>query len=302
MKLIGYLFLVLVGAQAWVAVADNPTVIRDDGIEITLDELEYVISNWPAEMQQAAANNPADRVELLNQLVSYKKMMREAMSIDASAGDTYWQREARLGDTLHRFMLDRFKSDMQYPDMDKLARERYLTQKHRYAYVPEQRLTSHILLLCQARRCDGEAKLAQLESILEQLKEGADFAELAQRYSEDPGSKSRGGKFDKWLNPAEKGVDQKYLRAAYEIPEVGDYSDIVQSKFGFHIIRLDDLKESYYLPYEKVKDRIVADLRGEYLQLQVRLFYEQYRFTDDASFDHDAIDVLLAPYSSAQGG
>ncbi len=80
--------------------------------------------------------------------------------------------------------------------MTALAAERYQTEKDKYALVPEERYSSHILLLCEPGVCDRDARRVEAQKILDELKAGADFRELAGKYSEDPGSKDEGGQFD----------------------------------------------------------------------------------------------------------
>ncbi|GAC1419648.1 MAG: peptidylprolyl isomerase [Flavisolibacter sp.] len=62
------------------------------------------------------------------------------------------------------------------------------------------------------------------------------FAQAAQKYSEDPGTKDRGGEFQ--LNRNDKGVDPSFLAAAFRLKN-GDISSVVKSKFGYHIIEME---------------------------------------------------------------
>ena len=93
---------------------------------------------------------------------------------------------------------------------------------------------SHILIQLNPSEESLKEAYAKISKIQQQLKDGADFAELAKKYSEDPGSASRGGD----LGFVSRGdFVKEFEEVAFSLKE-GEYSDIVQTQFGFHIIQL----------------------------------------------------------------
>jgi len=91
---------------------------------------------------------------------------------------------------------------------------------------------AHILLKVDDPAKEAEVK-ARAESILKQVKAGQDFAALAKKYSEDPGSASQGG----LLGPFQRGqMVKEFENAAFSL-KVGEVSGLVQSQYGFHIIK-----------------------------------------------------------------
>lgn len=276
-------------------------VISDQGVSMSRGELEFIVANWPTQLQQDAANDLGNRLELLNQAVASKKIAREADAMTPEQdGDTYWQKELRVRKVLRDFMVSQFIASIEVPDMSGLAKERYLTEKDKYARVPPGRLTSHILLRCGGDvECEPAAMKAHAERILAELRAGGDFEAMVLKYSEDPGSRLRKGRFDQWLEPGMKGVDRNYLEGAFAIENQGDYSEVVVSQFGYHIIRLDEVRESYYRPYDEVERDIIEALRNEYGRLQVKMFDEGYRFSDELYIDGDAMEEIFAPYKAA---
>ena len=131
------------------------------------------------------------------------------------------------------------------------------------------RSTSHILIQCDV---NDEAALAEAraeaEDIIAQLNDGADFAELAQEYSDD-GSASNGGVIDAYINVygdevgTENSYYTEYVDAAYALANIGDYTlEPVLSSAGYHIIKLDDIRSGY----DAVKDSISIFYYGEYLR------------------------------------
>ena len=276
-------------------------VISDQGVSMSREELEFIVANWPTQLQQDAASDLGNRLELLNQAVASKKIAREPYALTpAQDGDTYWQKELRVRKVLRDFMVSRFIASIEVPDMSGLAKERYLTEKDKYARVPPGRLTSHILLRCGGGvECEPEAMKAHADRILAELRAGGDFGAMVLKYSEDPGSRLRKGRFDQWLEPGMEGVDRNYLKGAFAIENQGDYSEVVVSQFGYHIIRLDEIREGYYRTYEEVERDIIEALRDEYGRLQVKIFDEGYRFSDELYIDGNAMEEIFAPYKAA---
>lgn len=97
---------------------------------------------------------------------------------------------------------------------------------------------SHILLTVKPGEEAKKAAYERISKILEQLKSGADFAELAKKYSEDPGSAPKGGD----LGYVKRGdFVKQFEEVAFKL-EPGQISGIVETKFGYHIIKMVDRK------------------------------------------------------------
>jgi peptidyl-prolyl cis-trans isomerase D len=127
---------------------------------------------------------------------------------------------------------------------------------------PDQVRASHILLKTEGK--DEAAVKKQAEDLLKQVKGGADFAELAKKFSEDEGSKTQGGD----LNFFEKGRMVPEFDAAAFTMEPGQISDLVKTQFGFHIIKLVEKKAAATQPLAEVRERIVDQIKWERAQTQ----------------------------------
>ena len=151
----------------------------------------------------------------------------------------------------------------QYPDEAKFTEEDakayYEKTKARYD-IPEQVRASHILIttdLSDPNADPNQVKAtarAKAEDLLKQVKEGADFAALAKTHSGCT-SAPRGGDLD--FFPRGKMVPA-FDKVAFEL-EVGKISDIVETQFGFHIIKVTDRKDASLTPFDEVKDKIIAE-------------------------------------------
>jgi hypothetical protein len=291
--------LVLLLGVALGAIADERVAIADGETRINRAELEQVVARWSAEMRSAAANDLGDRMELLNIAMMNKRLAASAdEATPETHGDDYWKLHFQLQGLKRRFAIDQLVKSIEVPDMSALAEERYATDKDKFAFVPEKRLTSHILFACAPGQCDRETVRPVAREVLAELRAGADFATLVAEHSQDPGSRDKGGRFNKWFSLGEKGVEPRYTGGAFDIAEVGGYSDLVETQFGVHIIRLDDIQPEHYLPFDEVRPAILRSLKAEYQKLAVQDFEAGLMISDEAYINGDIVDELLAPYKA----
>lgn len=293
-------FSILTSLLTSLSIYANDYVLEDTGIGMTRQELEFVVKHWTPQMQQAAADDAGDRIELLNRALASKKIAAEADKITLeSDSERYWRLQLMLRKALRTYVVSDYMDNLQIPDMSALAEESYKTDKDKYALVSESRYTSHILFQCQAGECSRDDKRALAQEVLDKLRAGADFAELAKTYSEDPGSKDKGGVYDHWMVKGDTGTEPYYLQGTFKIAEVGDLA-MVDTRFGIHIIRLDDIKPAHYLPYDQVKAKVISALENEYKKLSAKEFDAKFRISNDAFIDGAAMDEIFEPFKTVK--
>jgi peptidyl-prolyl cis-trans isomerase D len=140
--------------------------------------------------------------------------------------------------------------------------EQYYNQNIEQYSTPEQVHALHILFKTEGK--DEAAVRKQAEDVLKQAKAGADFGELAKKYSEDDGSKAKGGD----LNFFGRGqMVPEFDQVAFTLP-VGQISDLVKSQFGFHIIKVLEKKPATTQPLATAKDGIAETLKFQRAQAQ----------------------------------
>lgn len=177
------------------------------------------------------------------------------------------------------FNPDIVESRVEITDADIKA---YYEQNQARYRSDEQRRASHILINSgrEAAAADKAAARAKAEKLLEQLRKNPnDFAKLAKENSQDPGSAERGGDLDFFG----KGMMVKpFEEAAYALKE-GEISNVVQSDFGFHIIRVTAIKPATVRPLAEVRANIADELRrqqagkkyAEMAEIFTNMVYEQ---------------------------
>lgn len=127
----------------------------------------------------------------------------------------------------------------------------------------EQRQAAHILITVPKQASDAEkqAAKAKAEQVLQQVKQSpAKFAALAKQYSQDPGSAANGGD----LGMFGRGAMVKPFEDSVFGLKVGEVSDLVQSDFGYHIIKLQAVKPAKIQPLSEVKNLIVQRLKSQH--------------------------------------
>jgi len=125
--------------------------------------------------------------------------------------------------------------------------------------VPNRVHVEHILLLTVGGKTDAEIEeiRKKAEDVLAQArKKGANFEELAKKFSEDPGSKAKGGDLG-WIMQGQ--TVPEFEKAAFSLNK-GEMSSLIRTQYGFHIIKVLDKETAHTTPFEEVKDAIRAPL------------------------------------------
>jgi peptidyl-prolyl cis-trans isomerase D len=126
--------------------------------------------------------------------------------------------------------------------------------------TPERVHARHILLSTTNKPKDEVAKIqAQAEDLSKQLKGGADFAELAKKFSQDPGSAQKGGDLG-WVS---RGQMVKNFEDAVFALKPNELSGVITTEYGFHIIQVLEKQTPRLQALDEVKGQIVANLKNQ---------------------------------------
>jgi len=234
---------------------------------------QYTQQFWEQALEQLIRRTLLDeKVQAAGIIVTEEEVIGQITEIAAAQGfslEDFMKAMEQLG---HGF--DEVKGDVR----EQLARNRFMeslwvgkidvtqddAKKHydenlKRFETPEQVRASHILIQPELTGADpNEAKAkarAKAEDLLRQIKEGADFAELAKAHSSCP-SAPKGG--DLGFFPRDQALEA-FDNVAFAL-EVGQMSDVVETKYGFHIIKVTDHKDAGVTSFEQAKDDIIEQL------------------------------------------
>ena len=154
----------------------------------------------------------------------------------------------------------------------------------------EERRVSHILIEAGD---DADAARQKAQSLKAELDNGAGFAALAEANSDDTFSAENGGDLD-FITP--EMMDPAFDEAAFALESVGDISDVVETDFGFHIVKLTDLREAQVKAFDEVaseiRDTLLYDAAMEkYFELQNTMAEIAFEVPDTLEDVASAVDL-----------
>jgi peptidyl-prolyl cis-trans isomerase C len=285
--------------------AQLPAVLaRVNGEEITKVDFDRLITNMEASARQPVPAERRDEIfrKALDELVTYKVLSQETRArkiavTDEEVESTIKQMRSQLpneqefkkalaarGVTLEKLKSDT-RLDMSINKMmeaeaanqpapgDVQVRDFYDKNPDKFKQDEACR-ASHILFKVEESADAATKKKAkdQADSVLKEARAGADFAELAKKYSAD-GSAQQGGD----LNFFTKGqMVPAFDQAAFAL-KPGQISDIVTTQFGYHIIKVTERRTASTVPFEQVSARIKEYLTEQQKQQKVEAFIESLK-------------------------
>ena len=215
-------------------------------------EREFTQQNEKVKLQVVAltADRFRDQVTVTDaEVASYFEMHQEDYRVDE-------QRTVKL------LLLDRDQAQSTITLLP-ADLQRYYNDNVSQYQTPEQIRASHILLNTGGK--DEATVRTQAEDLLAQLEAGADFAMLATTHSEDTGTAINGGDLDYFGRGR---MVPEFETAAFAL-EVGQTSGIVQTQYGFHIIRIVDKNPAITQPFDDVRSQIEDVLKRQRADQQI---------------------------------
>lgn len=248
-----------------------------NGKEITMTMVDDRIEKMPEQYQAFVSKHKREMVdEMLTEQLLYEEAKRRKIGYDPEVKEL-------MDEAIKRVLISKLvegETEKSIPVSEDDTRNYY--EEHKDLYVlPERIRASHILT-----NTEEEARKAQ-----EELKSGADFTEVAERYSKDL-TKDRGG-------------DLGYFKRGQMIPEfenacfnlsVGETSDVVKTRFGYHIIKVTDRQPATYRKFEDAKEMIRALISRERQREKLDELIKSLK--DKAKIKIN--DKLLAPASAEE--
>ena len=242
----------------------------EDGIRrsLTVEKLRASLTDWlsvPDKELEQEYRRRNDKVKLAVVSFTADKFRSQVAATDPEIAAHF---EAHKNDfkipekRKIRFLLidvDALRAKTVVPEAD--VKRAYDDNIEQYS-TPEQIRASHILLKTEGK--DDAAVKARIEDILKQAKAGADFGELAKKYSEDDSNAKNGGDLDYFGHGK---MVPEFDAVAFTL-QPGQISDVVKTQFGYHVIKLTDKKPGTTRPFAELRQQLTDQLSYERAQSQ----------------------------------
>ncbi|MBR6320978.1 MAG: peptidylprolyl isomerase [Prevotella sp.] len=260
----------LMSAAATAQTVGDPIIMTINGTDVPRSEFEYSYNKNNSE-GVIDKKSVEDYVDLF---INYKLKVLAALDAHYDTLQSYKDEFAQYRDQQVMPML------VTDADMEAEAHKIYDQTVERIG--PDGLIkTAHILISCkqQAPKEEWDAAKVRIDSIYQALQQGADFADLATRLSQDPGSAPKGGE----LPYVQHGqLVKEFEEAAFALKDSGQVSPVVQSPFGYHIIQLKGRKMME--PFENHHDAILKfmerrNMRDEIAKAKVDTLVAQSKGT-----------------------
>ena len=170
-----------------------------------------------------------------------------------------FRKPERLEIEFLRYRSDDFRDDVEVTDEE--IREEYETFKEERYTLPEELRARHIIFRLPPDAAPEERGKVEAEAgaVLAKIREGGNFAELAAEHSDDSSNKSEGGDLGFFGRGQ---MDEAFEEAAFSLAK-GETSDLVETRFGLHIIRTEERRERREQSFEDTRESIVERLQSE---------------------------------------
>lgn len=228
------------------------------------------VSVAPSEVEQAYKDRNT-KVKFQYAILDLAEISKQIKPTDAELKAFYEANKSRYLNSIPekrqiRYFVLNDKDAENKVTVDPAEVARYYNQHQDEYRLPERARVRHILIKTPAPGPDGkvdqkavDAARAKAEDILKQIKAGTDFAELAKKSSQDPGSADKGGELG-WIVKGQ--TVPEFEKTAFS-QNPGQTSGIVQTSYGFHIIQTEEKSAAGLKPLSEVRASIENVLKGQ---------------------------------------
>lgn len=282
----------LITSAVWADGTDQQILLSAGDIAVTTQDLQQQLLLLPEAERARVLAGPDSIKDFLRRIYQDKNMAVTAERLQLDDDPLVQARlVAQQRRVLAKALRDYTRKQIQPPDFAELAREHYAVRRNEFQ-LPEQFKAAHILKKVQCD-CERETQRQSIEQLLGRLQAGENFATLAKTESDDVGSAANGGDLGRWLKRED--LVSPFADALAKL-ETGQLSGVVETKFGFHIIKKLDYQPARLQSFDEVRESLEQRLRGSYVDDQLVQRSGDYLPPADAKFDESALQSLLADH------
>lgn len=249
-------------------------------------DIDLLLESAPDKAQIALLKNKKNLKVQLEQLY-IKKALAEMAIKDGLDKETMnaARLQAIIDNALFLLKLDALKKSNK-KDYSNYARQLYYVNKSNYK-VGDRVDASHILL--STKKLSDTDALKKAQKIRKELQGGADFSQIAIKESNDKSVKYNQGN----LGLFEKGKMVKAFEDAVFAMQKGEISKPVKTRYGYHLIKLNNKAPAGIKPFEEVKDSIINKLREDDWEQERADFYAKLKKDNAMKIDEQALDKYI---------
>lgn len=266
------LLLVMVFIHGNVSAKDDDVVAKIGDRKITISEFNKMLGYLDSEKQKVIEKNPQLKENILQQYIQGIVISKLAKKKGFDKNPELKEQLELLKDNIIaiEYLKKEVTNKVEVSEED--VKAYYESHKDEFK-TPEMVRSRHILIKTDPSASDNDKKKAKekAEEILKKIKAGEDFAKLASDVSDDTGSKPKGGE----LGFFPKGRMVKSFEDAAFSLKPGEVSGIVETQFGYHIIKVEEKKEPGMEPFDTAKEKIKQKLLQERTKTKVTEFIEK---------------------------
>lgn len=274
---------------------DEITILQDGDVTVSKHELLMMFEDMNHSQKIRMSSDHEKLVNLLTEYLIIKKKVKEAKKKELDKQELIkWKLEKINNRILSSELINNFRNEIQIPiNLNLLAQEYYDASPEEFT-TKEQIKVSHILLSTSSAKSPSE-KLeirSKLDKLAKQIKaKEINFEDAAKQYSEDKGSAKSGGV----INYFPKGKMVKpFEKAAFNLKNNGDISEIIETQFGYHLIQLIDRKPSRLKPFEEVKDELIKTQANKYLKSKTRAYNDTFLPSKEFKINNELIEEIAS--------
>lgn len=289
-----FLIALVLICSSGLSLSDDSVVIAEiPGGTVTTADLAGLLGSMPVGLRSRLLSNPLQTTAFVEAYIKQRALAAMAVAEGLPAEPSvYYRLEKARNEILGTALREWFLARLQEPDYVPLARERYLAEIDRFRVLPTVRVR-HLLLRTSEELSDAEkqSKREQLDVIRKRVIDGEKFATLATEYSEDPGSADRGGDLGFFAKGA---MVKPFEEAAFALSEGNPLSDIVETRFGLHLIQFVERKPGKTQSFDEVEKMLVSQVRATYRKAALTEWEDEIANSVAASTNRAAIEAFLS--------
>lgn len=260
-KIVAIAALIALSAPCAFADEINPVLGKVGNFTISEIDLDRLIASQSPQAQKQFQEKPELKSSLVRDLLLKKAIAMQAKKDGYDRNPEYREKLSYLLDDFlsQEYLAKVVLADIKVPEEEM---KKYYQEHEQEFQLTETVKARHIFVQVPAKATEAEQAAARkkAEDILARLKKGEDFAKVAQEASDDPDTAKNGGALG-LLSPG-KTNSEEFEKAAFALKS-GEISGIVQTPFGYHIIKVDEKNEKRTATFAEAKSYIEAVLKKE---------------------------------------